>query len=299
MSITYRPATVDDLAPATKIVQQAFSDLRQRHAVPLPTGISPPLFQAFCLAENPEGLWIAEQDSAVVGFAFSWICGTFWYLAQLFVRPDLQAGGVGQELMARSSGLAARYSATNRALITLSYNMRSTGLYIRNGLFPREPLFRLAAMAATIQQRPPTSSYGAVSIATMSHPGEWINRLDEEVLGFRREAHHQFLQGSGASAVQIVHAGRPVGYAYVAASGHVGPLAILPGTDSSQVVMAAIGIALEGKPAQISMNVPGKAVRVMQTLLDLGFRLEEPMVMMSAEPFGDWQHYLPRDPGYL
>lgn len=297
MSITYRPATIDDLVPATRIVQQAFSDLRQRHAVALPAGLSPPLFQTFCLGENPEGLWVAELDATVVGFGFSWVCGKLWYLAQLFIRPDLQASGVGQELMVRTSGLAACHGATNRALITLGYNMKSTGLYLRNGLFPREPLFRLAAPEPGVRSRLPVSDYAAVP---MAQPADWVGELDEAVLGFRRASHHRFLQGSGAArAVQIEHAGRPVGYAYVAPTGHVGPLAIHPSTDARQVVLAVVHGAMEGKPGQLSMNVPGKAEHVMQTLLELGFRLEEPMVLMSAEPFGDWRHYLPRDPGYL
>ncbi|MBL6081358.1 GNAT family N-acetyltransferase [Belnapia sp. T18] len=297
MSITYRPATADDLVPATKIVQQAFSDLRQRHAVNLPTNLSPPLFQTFCLTENPEGLWVAEYDGAVVGLGLSWICGAFWYLSQLFIRPDLQASGVGQGLMARTLELAAHHGATNRALITLGYNMKSAGLYLRNGLFPREPLFRLAAPAPSVRSRLSMSDCATVPIA---QPEDWVGRLDEAVLGFRRQPHHRFLQGSGTvRAAQIEHAGRPVGYAYVAPTGHIGPLAIEPGTDARPVILAAIGSALESNPAQLSINVPGKAERALQTLLELGFRLEEPMVLMSAKPFGDWQHYLPRDPGYL
>ena len=71
------------------------------------------------------------------------------------------------------------------------------------------------------------------------------------------------------------------------------------GIDARQVVLATIGNALEEKAPQLSMIVPGKSERVMRTLLDLGFRLAELMILMSAEPFGDWQHYLPRDPGYL
>jgi hypothetical protein len=134
----------------------------------------------------------------------------------------------------------------------------------------------------------------------MAQAEEWVGRLDEAVLGFRRQSHHRFLQGSGAAcAVQIERAGRPVGYAYVAPTGHIGPLAIEPDTDERQVILATIRSALEGNPAQLSMNVPGKADHILKTLLELGFRLEEPMVLMSAEPFGDWRHYLPRDPGYL
>jgi hypothetical protein len=49
--------------------------------------------------------------------------------------------------MSRTLEQAARNEAANRALITPGYNMDSTGLYIRNGLYPREPLYRLVAPA--------------------------------------------------------------------------------------------------------------------------------------------------------
>ncbi len=55
--------------------------------------LRPPLFPAFCLAEHPHGLWVAEAGDAVVGFGFSWMSQKFWCLAQLFVRPETQAKG--------------------------------------------------------------------------------------------------------------------------------------------------------------------------------------------------------------
>jgi hypothetical protein len=42
---------------------------------------------------------------------------------------------------------AQRNGATNRALITPAYNITSTGLYLNNGLYPREPLYRMSAPA--------------------------------------------------------------------------------------------------------------------------------------------------------
>jgi hypothetical protein len=47
---------------------------------------SPPNFQLFSLKDDPDGLWVAEDG----GFAWSWVCGDVWFLAQLFVDPAQQ-----------------------------------------------------------------------------------------------------------------------------------------------------------------------------------------------------------------
>jgi hypothetical protein len=36
------------------------------------------------------------------------------------------------------------------------------------------------------------------------------------------------------------------------------------------------------------MIVPGRADVVMQAVLALGFRIEEPYVLMASRPFGNW-----------
>ena len=62
---------------------------------------------------------------------------------------------------------------------------------------------------------------------------------------------------------------------------------------------AAIRCALEGRPKQMSMVVPGRADRVLTAASTLGFRIDEPFILLSARPFGDWRHYLPSNPGFL
>jgi hypothetical protein len=47
------------------------------------------------------------------------------------------------------------------------------------------------------------------------------------------------------------------------------------------------------------MTVPGRADVVMRAVLALGFRIEEPYVLMAWRPFGNWSNYLPRTPGFL
>jgi GNAT superfamily N-acetyltransferase len=300
MDVTYRPAKPEDLEEAERVVQQSGNALRARHGrQPWPTP-PPTAFPKFCLARDPSGLWVAEDGDTIVGFGFSWMTEKFWCLSQLFVRPEMQAKGIGQALLSKTLMQAERNGAANRALITFASNIVSTGLYLKNGLYPREPLYEMAAPAQAVAQNLVDAGCDITAIAPWPESGEWTGRIDQELLGFRRDMHHQFLLGGvAARAVRIEHAGRTAGYAYISAQGHVGPLAIVPDADAKVVVTTALRCAVEGGARQVSMIVPGRADVVMQTALALGFRIEEPLVLMAWRPFGNWSNYLPRTPGFL
>ena len=47
------------------------------------------------------------------------------------------------------------------------------------------------------------------------------------------------------------------------------------------------------------MIVPSWADAVMQAVLALGFRIEEPYVLVASRPFGNWNNYLPGAPGFM
>jgi GNAT superfamily N-acetyltransferase len=300
MDITYRPAKSEDLDPAARIVQQAYNDLRVRHGLAPTVSLRPPLFQAFCLAEDPDGLWVAEADEGIVGFGFGWMSQKFWFLSQLFIKPETQARGIGQALLSKTLRQAQRNGADNRALITLAYNTVSTGLYVRNGMYPREPLYRMVAPAPAIERNLSANQLDVAPIAPWPQPREWIGRIDEEILGFRRDSHHRFLLGGfAARAVRIEREGRPAGYAYISAEGHVGPLAVAPDADGKAVLASVVRCALNGQPKQVSMIVPGRADQILRAVSELGFRIDEPYVLMSALPFGDWRSYLPSNPGFM
>jgi GNAT superfamily N-acetyltransferase len=300
VDITYRPAKCEDLEDAERVVQEAGNELRMRHGRQ-PWPAPPPIaFPKFCLAEDPDGLWVAEHGGTIVGFGFSWMTETFWFLSQLFVRPEIQAKGIGQALLSKTLMQAERNRATNRALITPAYNTASTGLYLKNGLYPREPLYRMAAPAQSVAQKLADAGYDTTPIAPWPEPREWMAEIDGELLGLRRDMHHRFLLGGGAThAVRIERACGIAGYAYFSAEGHVGPLAITPGADAKAVVATALRCALESGPSRVSMIVPGRADVVMQAVFALGFRIEEPYVLMASRPFGNWGNYLSRAPGFL
>ena len=116
MDISYRPARPEDLEEGERVCFQAGNELRVRHggqAAPAPPSTA---FPKFCLAEDPNGLRVAESDDGIVGFGFGWMTGKFWFLSQLFVRPETQAKGIGQALLSRTLQQAERNGADNRAL---------------------------------------------------------------------------------------------------------------------------------------------------------------------------------------
>jgi hypothetical protein len=77
VDITYRPAKCEDLEDAERVVQEAGNELRVRHGR-RPWPAPPPIaFPKFCLAEDPDGLWVAEHGETIVGFGFSWMTDGF------------------------------------------------------------------------------------------------------------------------------------------------------------------------------------------------------------------------------
>jgi hypothetical protein len=158
----------------------------------------------------------------------------------------------------------------------------------------------MVAPAQAVAQNLVDVRYDTAPIPPWPEPNEWIGQLDRALLGFSRDWHHKYLLGGvAARAIRIERAGALAGYAYISAEGRVGPLAIAKDADARAVVTTALYCALESKPSRVSMIVPGRADVVIQTASALGFRIEEPLILMAVRPFGDWTNYLPRDPGFL
>src|SRR5437773_1032298 len=128
MPIAYRPAHAQDLEKAGELVVCSINNLTERHGFEPMAVVSAPQFQAFSLRDDPEGLWVAEDAGQTVGFGFSWVCGNLWFLAQLFVAPDHQGRGIGNELLKHTLEHARKRGAANRALITFAFNRISQGL---------------------------------------------------------------------------------------------------------------------------------------------------------------------------
>ncbi|MBV8560832.1 MAG: GNAT family N-acetyltransferase, partial [Acidimicrobiia bacterium] len=89
------------------------------------------------LTTDPEGSWVAEQDSAIVGLAQAHQREGLWVLGHLFVAPWAQSQGVGRALLER----ALRYGDPGGpALIMASRDPRAMRRYALAGFELRPAL---------------------------------------------------------------------------------------------------------------------------------------------------------------
>ena len=298
MSVTVRPARAEDLRPAQELVVASINDLTTRHGFGTMASVRPASFQLFSLSDDPRGLWVAEDDGEIVSAAFSWVCGDLWFLAELFVAPRLQGGGIGRQLLQRTLDHAEQSGAKTRALITFTFNTVSQGLYIRHGMFPRLPVYMMSASRSEVRiadfEAP--LEHKAISAADLNVLAD----LDRGGLGVSREKHHAYLLSEPTIKGFLLYEGRDcAGYAYVASSGHVGPVAVAQRENMGRAFDTALRIAAEGQSTQLSAFLPGNCEAALGIAAKHRMRITFPMVLVSDREFGDWRRYLPRNPGYM
>jgi ribosomal protein S18 acetylase RimI-like enzyme len=299
MPLVYRPARADELQRAQELVVRSINDLTERHGFGPMASFRPPDFQLFSLKDDPDGLWVAEADGDIVGSALSWVCGDLWFLAELFVAPGYQGRGVGNELLARSFEHARKAGATNRSLLTFTFNVVSQGLYIRHGLFPRLPIYMFSVERDALVSRLQGDKLRATPIEPTDAHLKALAGLDVSTLGVSRAKHHRYLLGDPTMKGVFLHdRGDCIGYAYVSATGHVGPVAVAQARGMGAAFGTALDLAAASEAAQVSAFLPGVS-EALGIAVAHGMRITFPMVLLSARDFGDWTRYLPRNPGFM
>ena len=223
MPVIYRPARTEDLQRAGELVVHSLNELCERHGFAPIATVRPPTFSQFSLRDDPNGLWVAEEADQIRGFAFSWVAGELWFLAQLFVSPGQQARGIGRQLLKRAFEHAIKAKTAVKALITPAFNSVSQGLYIQHGLFPRFPIYSISAEREELIKRLSGETLHCEPLENNPYHLDYLAKIDACALGIPRAKHHRFLINDAASpGVLLYAADECVGYAYVA-EGHIGP----------------------------------------------------------------------------
>jgi GNAT superfamily N-acetyltransferase len=299
MPLVFRHARADELQRAEELVVRSINDLTERHGFGPMATLQPPDFQLFSLEDDPDGLWVAKADGEIVGFAMSWVCGDLWFLAELFVAPGNQGRGIGHELLARTFEHARKAGATNKSLITFTFNIVSQGLYIRHGLFPRLPVHLVSVARNTLMTRLRGDELHSAPIEPTASHLKILAQLDVSTLGVSREKHHRYLLNDSTMKGVLLHdGGGCMGYAYVSATGHIGPLAVAQTREMGAAFKTALDLAAASGAPQVSAFLPGVS-EALRVAVEHGMRITFPMVLVSTRDFGDWTRYLPRNPGFM
>jgi ribosomal protein S18 acetylase RimI-like enzyme len=265
--IAYRPAAEADLDACTLIWKAAIDHYQGRLGQPpMPSDVAPlRRLLVHTLGTDPERFWVAEagdvragpgggerragpgggEGSAgspaaprVIGFASATLRDGLWFLAMLFVRPDLQGGGIGARLMDLAQAAAPAVAVPGPddpldsgiqtwGMCTDAAQPISNGLYARRGMLPRVPIWRLFGeirRARALPELPQSLEAVPFEAVVGSRPeghrrlADAVGRLDRQLIGAAHPVDHAYLRREGRSGFLLQERGRPdappLGYVY-------------------------------------------------------------------------------------
>jgi GNAT superfamily N-acetyltransferase len=246
------------------------------------------------LKEDADGFWVAEVGSVMAGFALSWVRGSLWFLAHLFVRPDQQGRDIGRNLMDRAMRHGKESEIGNRALSTLAYNPVSISLYSRHGIYPREPMYWMEGPKENVKSDDEDAEISSQRAESFQTVRKTLTEIDTGCIGFPREKNHEFLFSLPTYKCYIYSSrDEPVGYAYVAQNGRVGPAATKSQNSFAPVFQSALEYAArEEKASSVSLNATGSNEEVMKLAFRYGMKIRDNFLLMSSKPFPNFSRYL-------
>ncbi|MDX8528542.1 hypothetical protein RFM68_29095 [Mesorhizobium sp. MSK_1335] len=162
------------------------------------------------------------------------------------------------------------------------------------------PIYVLSAARERVTQALPESPLRAVEIGGSAATMEKLVEIDTRAPGVSREKHRRYLRTDPATTGVLLCAGNdPVGYSYISASGHIGPLAVMRPDILRDAFATALRLAADRSAEKVSAFLPGTCDSALSLAVDRGMRIAFPMLLMASPGYGDWKQYLPRNPGFM
>jgi len=246
------------------------------------------------LRHDPGGSWIAEIEGLAVGYAQAWMRGDIWFLAQLFVQPEVHGHGVGRELLRLAQDYGRERGARIFAVVA-SGSPVAQSLYMRAGMYGIATGYRLSGDVKSLLTLPEPEA-NRKRIVDCAGWLDRIDQLDAELFGAtRRVDHEHYLNRSDVKSHSfgLTSDSGFEGYGYVDERGWIGPLAATtPRGQFPLLRMAAEDLASRGVE-EASMWVPSLNHAVMGALLNAGWKALPVTNFMSSEPFGKFDRYQP------
>ena len=217
-------------------------------------------------------LVVAEERSAVVGFAGLLDLGCCVALSDLFVRPDRQSHGIGAALL-------DEVLPSGRSCVTMaSADRRAVAAYARRGMRPRWPAYYLSATAAQVRDGP--------------WPVLGVRELALEEYDWPLPGDVPYHRALGARPLAIDRSGVQLGTALVVDGSpqrlfHPDTTEVLEttvddGDDAGSVVLAVVAHLLDGGASRLVVQVPGPH-GALAPLLARGFAITDVDTACASE----------------
>jgi len=292
-----------DIPTIAKVFAEAIDGIGRQHGfLDEPTPVSPPNPQyAFWLTKNPEAFWVAEEGDQVVGYSFSFLRGTLWFLADLFILPEHQGKGIGGSLIAKTLTSWKGRRITNRALITPAFNRASVSLYMRYEMLPRQPVYLASAERKDVEKGLSGKEKMHVEeVHSFSRSAPKLDRIHRSALGFPPGWHNEFFfEVLKAKCLVFKKNQREEGYAFVRSNGRIGPLVVRSASSFAQAFELTLRNAIESGADRVTMLFPGTNGAAARLGIRHGFRIKYPLLFLSSRPMGDFENYLFHSPGLM
>lgn len=314
-ALVYRPPRPAELVDCADIWHAGVSDYLARLATQAPPLVPGPFLELLghLQGTDPDRFLVAVEpaEDRVLGWGAATRRDHVWFLAMLFVHPDVQAAGIGRTLLARllpggapgdvEPGAADRPGRGGPpgilATCTDSAQPISNGLYAGHGIVPRLPLLELVGhpgpdalpeLPAGIRPIPAGGPGPAEPVLRAM-----IDAIDRRVLGYAHPQDHAFLRRSGRSGQLFLGPdGAALGYGYASPVGRLGPIAVLDETLTAPILGHLLR-SVQPRGA-FACWVPGVNDRAVVALLRAGLRFEGfPSLLCATRPFGAFERYVP------
>ena len=262
MAVTIRQMRPEDVAEAERVSDEGFFELdtRVRRAdQPAPTRRSEQHRASWLertlhlVRHDPEGCWVAEDETGMVGMATSFRRETLWCLATYAVLPGRQGQGIGKPLLAAAMHHGR---ACTRAMLSASADSRAVRVYHQAG-FALHPQMHLTG----------TVDRSAIPVVEKVREGsaadvELMDSLDRGARGAGHGVDHELVLRTWRLLVSDTSTGS--GYAYLDERGWVALLAASNRRTATRLLWAALA---DGPAETTVSHVTGAN----QWVLDVGF----------------------------
>ena len=208
MRATFRSGKREDAPVCGAVFHEAFKHIAEQHNFPVDFPELETAVGILTMVLSRDDLYsvIAEMDGAIVGSNFLWEGDAIAGVGPITVKPSVQNGSIGRQLMEHILDRARAKRFVGVRLVQSAYHNRSLSLYTKLGFDAREPL--------SVMQGSPLNVRLPGYDVRPAHEGDLdaCNRLCFQVHGMDRERE---LLGAmkQESALVVEHNGSITGYA--------------------------------------------------------------------------------------